>query len=249
MGSSEFALRGRKLTVRIAANGLDALPHARSSSWVPGMSLDLEAAIAGPPPGARQVFVLHDVFGFEFAEIASVVGRSESACRQLAVRARRHMEDGRPRFDADREESEALAQRFFDAFEAGNIEGVRELLAADVQVIGDGGGKAPVWGKGIVGAGPVSRILVDMQTSSRQIGATFEPHEVNGQPGAIFRDRDGKVITTWTIDVIDGRIQTIRAVLNPDKLGHIGPVADAWAVLREASTIRTKRQARATSDC
>jgi RNA polymerase sigma-70 factor (ECF subfamily) len=71
-----------------------------------------------------------------------------------------------------------------------------------------------------------------------RIGVVLEPHEVNGQPGAIFRDRDGKVLTTWALDVLDGRIQAIRSVLNPDKLAHVGPVADAWAVLREANEAR-----------
>jgi RNA polymerase sigma-70 factor, ECF subfamily len=71
-----------------------------------------------------------------------------------------------------------------------------------------------------------------------RIGVEVEPHEVNGQPGAIFRDRDNKVLNTWTLDVLDGRIQTIRSVQNPDKLGHVGPVADAWAVRREANQAR-----------
>jgi RNA polymerase sigma-70 factor (ECF subfamily) len=66
----------------------------------------------------------------------------------------------------------------------------------------------------------------------------LEPHEVNGQPGAIFRDRDNNVLNTWALDVLDGRIQTIRTVINPDKLGHVGPVADAWAVIREANRAR-----------
>jgi RNA polymerase sigma-70 factor, ECF subfamily len=65
-----------------------------------------------------------------------------------------------------------------------------------------------------------------------------EPHEVNGQPGAIFRDRDNNFLNTWALDVLDGRIQTIRTVINPDKLGHVGPVADAWAVIREANRAR-----------
>ena len=71
-----------------------------------------------------------------------------------------------------------------------------------------------------------------------RIDVTLEPREVNGQPGAIFRDRDNKVLGTWTLDVIDGQIQTIRSVSNPDKLGHMGPVADAWAVAREANQAR-----------
>ena len=71
-----------------------------------------------------------------------------------------------------------------------------------------------------------------------RIGGVVESHEVNGQPGAIFRDQDGKVVNTWALDILDGQIQTIRSVINPDKLGHVGPVADAWAVIREANQAR-----------
>jgi RNA polymerase sigma-70 factor (ECF subfamily) len=148
------------------------------------------------------------------------------------------MDAGRPRFEADRREREALADRFFDAFREGDVDGLRELLAADVQMVGDGGGKAPQWARGVIGADNVARVLVAMAVPMLRIGVVVEPHEVNGQPGAIFRDRDDKVLTTWTLDVLDGRIQAIRSVLNPDKLAHVGPVADAWAVLREANEAR-----------
>ena len=81
----------------------------------------------------------------------------------------------------------------------------------------------------------MARVPAAMSDPFRRIGVVFERHEVNGQPGAIFRDREGKVLTIWAIDVLDWRIQTLRSVLNPDKLGHLGPVADAWAVNREAN--------------
>ena len=179
--------------------------------------------------------MLREVFGFSFPEVASAVGRSEAACRQLAVRARRHMDEGRPRFEADRREREELATRFFDALREGDVEGLRELLAADVQMIGDGGGKAPQFAKAVVGAEKVARVLAAAFPLLVRIGVAVEPHEVNGQPGAIIRDRDNKVLNTMTLDVLDGRIQTIRSVINPDKLGHVGPVADIWAVLHEAN--------------
>jgi RNA polymerase sigma-70 factor, ECF subfamily len=193
-------------------------------------------------PLERAVFVLRDVFAFDFSEIASAVGRSEDACRQLAVRARRHMEAGRPRFDADRREREELAARFFDALREGDIDGLRELLAADVQMTADSGGKAPQWGKGAFGAEHVARMLGSFFPWLSEIDVTFEQHELNGQPGAIFRDREGRVLNTWTVDVLDGRIQAIRTMLNPEKLGHVGPVADAWALLREATDARRSRE-------
>ncbi|MER7334641.1 MULTISPECIES: RNA polymerase sigma-70 factor [unclassified Micromonospora] len=189
-------------------------------------------------PLERAVFVLREVFGFGFGEVASAVGRSEAACRQLAVRARRHMDAGRARFAADRGERKELAGRFFDAFREGDLDGLRNLLAADVRMVGDGGGKAPLWGAGVFGAENVARVLAAIVAPFIRIGGSVEPHEVNGQPGAIFRDRDGKVVNTLALDILDGQIHTIRAVINPDKLGHLGPVADAWAIVREANQAR-----------
>jgi RNA polymerase sigma-70 factor (ECF subfamily) len=189
-------------------------------------------------PLERAVFVLREVFGFGFPEVASAVGRSEVACRQLAVRARRHMDEGRPRFDVDRRQREELAGRFFDALREGDVDGLQELLAPDVQLVGDGGGKAPALARTINGAGKVARVLTSFFPWLVRINVSSEPHEVNGQPGAIFRDRDNKVLATLTLDVLDGQIQTIRSVTNPDKLVHVGPVADAWAVAREVNQAR-----------
>ena len=84
----------------------------------------------------------------------------------------------------------------------------------------------------------VARLLSTILPAMLAVEITFEPHEVNGQPGAIFRDHDGRVLNTWTLDVVDGRIQAIRNVLNPDKLRHVGPVADAWPLLRQASELQ-----------
>src|SRR4051812_47847684 len=184
-------------------------------------------------PEQRAVFVLHDVFAFPFAEIAEVVGKSEAACRQLASRARKLMDEGRPRFDVDRREREELAGRFFDALTVGDVDRLRELLAADVEVYGDGGGKAPQWMRVIVGLDNAARMFAGLGQRFAGSGLQVEPHEVNGQPGAVLRDASGKVINVMSLDVLGGRIQVIRSVINPDKLQHIGPVADAWALMRD----------------
>ena len=189
-------------------------------------------------PLERAVFVLREVFDYGFPEIASAVGRSEDACRQLAVRARRHMNAGRPRFEADRKERAELADRFFEALREGDVLGLQQLLAADVSMVGDGGGKAPQLARAIAGADKVARLLAAVFPELARIGLTTEPREINGQPGAIFRDRDGKVLQTMVLDVLDGQIQAIRLVVNPDKLGHVGPVADAWSVSRELKKSR-----------
>jgi RNA polymerase sigma-70 factor (ECF subfamily) len=210
----------------------------RSAELADSLSMAALVLLERLSPLERAVFVLREVFGFGFPEIAAAVQRSEAACRQLAVRARAHMEAGRPRFEADRREREELAARFFDAVRDGDVEALRELLAADAQMVGDSGGRAPQWGSGIFGGDRVARVLAALAGPFTRIGGTVEERRVNGQPGAIFRDRDGRVLNTWTIDVQDGRIQAIRAVLNPDKLGHLGPVADAWAVLRETNLAR-----------
>ncbi|TWD82659.1 RNA polymerase sigma-70 factor (ECF subfamily) [Kribbella amoyensis] len=189
-------------------------------------------------PLERAVFVLREVFAFTFPEVAAAVGRSEAACRQLAVRARRHMDAGRPRFEADRVERTELAGRFLDAFRDGDVDGLTALLAADVQLVGDGGGKAPQWADRFLGVDRVSWVLAELVSLFGGLGARVEPHEVNGQPGAIFRDRDGKVLSTWALDIVDGQVQTIRTVSNPDKLRHVGPVADPLAAFREAYELR-----------
>jgi RNA polymerase sigma-70 factor (ECF subfamily) len=210
----------------------------RSAELADSLSMAALLLLERLTPLERAVFVLREVFGFSFPEIASAVGRSEAACRQLAVRARGHMDAGRPRFEADRREREELAGRFFGAFREGDVDGLRELLAADVHMVGDGGGKAPQWARPIIGAEHVARVLAAIVSPLVRIGGVVEPHEVNGQPGAIIRARDGKVVNILALDIFGGQIQTIRSVINPDKLGHVGPVADAWAILREASQAR-----------
>ncbi|MFG2498631.1 RNA polymerase sigma-70 factor [Streptomyces sp. NPDC048441] len=216
---------------------------ARATELADSVSMAALLLLERLSPLERAVFVLRDVFAFGYDDIAAAVERSEPSCRQLLVRARRHMEAGRPRFATDRRERQELATRFFDALmKDGNVGGLRDLLAADVRLVGDGGGKAPQLAKALLGAENVARVLAAVFPRMFRIDVSSEPCDVNGQSGAILRDRDGKVLHTLAFDVFDGRIQTIRAVINPDKLGHLGPVADAWAVDRELKQAARERR-------
>lgn len=214
---------------------------ARSAELADSVSVAALLLLERLSPLERSVFVLRDVFAFGFDEVAAAVGRSEAACRQLLVRARRHMEAGRPRFEADGREREELATRFFAALRDGDVGALESLLAADVQLVGDGGGKAPQLAKAVIGAGNVARLLAAVFPRMARMDVTFEPHEVNGRPGAVFRAPDGGILHTLALEVLDGRIRAIRAVINPDKLGHLGPVADAWAIDREMKRARRQR--------
>ncbi|MBI5104973.1 MAG: RNA polymerase sigma-70 factor [Solirubrobacterales bacterium] len=184
-------------------------------------------------PVERAVFLLHDVFGYGYGEVAEVVGKTEANCRQLASRARRRVEEGRPRFEATREARDALARRFFAAVADGDLDGLVALLADDVVVYGDGGGKVPQWSTPITGVDRVGRLLAGLGRKLPPYGARIEVREVNGQPGVVVRDRDGRVINVFAVDVAGGRVHAVRSVINPDKLRHLGEVADVWALLRE----------------
>jgi RNA polymerase sigma-70 factor, ECF subfamily len=211
---------------------------ARSAELADSLSMAALLLLERLSPLERAVFVLREVFAYDFADVAAAVGRSEAACRQLLVRARHHIESRRPRFEVDRQARDVLAARFFDAFRDGDVEGLRDVLAADVQLVGDAGGKAPALSRIVVGADKVARLLAAIFADLARVGATLEECEVNGQPGAILRDRAGRVAFTFALDLLGGQIQAIRSVGNPDKLRHLGPVADAWALHREVKQAR-----------
>ena len=211
---------------------------ARSAELADSVSMAALLLLERLSPLERAVFVLREVFAYDFADVAAAVGRSEAACRQLLVRARDHIASGRPRFDVDRQARDELATRFFDAIRDGDVEGLRDVLAADVQLVGDAGGKAPALSRIVVGVDKVARLLGAIFADLARVGATLERCEVNGQPGAILRDRDGRVAFTFALDLLGGQIQTVRSVGNPDKLRHLGPVADAWALHREVKQAR-----------
>jgi len=173
------------------------------------------------------------VFDEPYDRIAEIVGTSEQNARQLATRARRHVEERRPRFEASREQHEALATRFFAAAEEGDLQGLEELLAHDVVLHGDGGGKAPALAHAVHGRAKVARTLMaGLRLATRLGGITTRREEVNGQPGALIFDRDGRLISVMILDVAEGQIQGVSSIVNPDKLRHLGPVSDLRALLR-----------------
>ena len=184
-------------------------------------------------PVERAVFLLHDVFGYGYGEVAAIVGKSEANARQLAARARRHLESRKRRFEASRQEQQELAERFFAAVADGDVDRLVQMLAADVVVQGDGGGKAPQWMRPIVGVEKVSRLLAAVGRAMSERGITMRLREINGQPGALVLDPDGRIVNVYVLDVADGAVQAVRSVINPDKLRHLGPVADVRAMARE----------------
>jgi RNA polymerase sigma-70 factor (ECF subfamily) len=192
-------------------------------------------------PVERAVFLLHDVFDYGYDEIAAIVGKSEANCRQLAARARRHVKAEKPRFDASGEQRDELAARFFAAFSEGDLDGLVGMLADDVVAYGDGGGKAPQWATPIFGVQRVARVFVAMGRELHEHRVTIELTHVNGQPGATLRTPDGQLVNIFCLDIADGRVQTIRSVINPDKLRHLGQVADVRGMRKKARAERARR--------
>jgi RNA polymerase sigma-70 factor (ECF subfamily) len=139
----------------------------------------------------------------------------------------------RPRFTTTREQQHELAQRFFAAAQQGDLAGLESLLAHDVQLTGDGGGKAPSLARSQRGRSRVAHTLTNwLRVLARLPGMEVRPVEVNGQPGALFLDDEERLLAVWGLEITDGRIAGIRAVVNPDKLAHLGPVGDAKALMR-----------------
>jgi RNA polymerase sigma-70 factor (ECF subfamily) len=208
----------------------DAARHAEDAD---SLSMAFLLLLERLSPVERAVFLLHDVFDYGYDEIAAIIGKSEANCRQLAVRARRHVDEHKPRFEASRRERDRLAGRFFNAVEDGDMNGLIDLLAADVVVYGDGGGHSPSWRRPIFGRDKVARLMLGLGRHTRGLGGTIRRTAINGQPGVLFVDPSGRLMYVLTVDIADGVVQTIRGVINPDKLRHLGPLAEVRALLRE----------------
>ena len=194
------------------------------------LSLAFLVLLESLSPLERAVFLLHDVFGYSHAEIAGVVDKSVDNCRQIARRARQAVDAGRPRFDPSEEERRAVAERFFMALN-GDASDIAAVLSEDVVLHGDGGGKVPALAHALHGAARVGRTFANWVKQGTRVGATIDPAVVNGQPGAVFRAPGGEVVSVLMLKVTDGRVSEIFSVVNPDKLQHLGEVADAASLL------------------
>jgi len=212
---------------------------AERAERVDSLSMSFLLLLERLTPVERAVFLLHDVFDYDFEEVGRIVRRTPATCRQHAVRARRFIADNRPRFDASEADRNELVGRFYAAAVDGNVDGLIELLAEDVIVHGDGGGKVPQWSQPIVGPDMVARMFATLGRQMRRLGASPERRQINGQPGLIFRGPHGGVFSVMSFEVADGRIATIRSVVNPDKLRHVGPVESLRDVLDEAGPARS----------
>lgn len=185
------------------------------------VTLPLMLALERLSPLERAAFLLHDVFGLDFDEIAKTIQRDAAACRQLATRARKHVREERPRFQVDRERGIELAQAFFTASRSGDMNALGTMLAADVHMHADGGGKRPAFPKPIFGFTDVMEIHEKLASYFRANGSTLvRTTFINGLPGFISLESDGQIQTT-ALDIEDGKIAAIYVVRNPDKLQHL----------------------------
>jgi RNA polymerase sigma-70 factor (ECF subfamily) len=185
------------------------------------LSLAFLVLLESLSPVERAVFLLREVFGYDYAEIARSVDKSEANCRQIFARARRHIDQGRPRFEASRRQGTELTERFLAALSGGDIEEFIDLLAPDVAMYGDGGGKAPAVRTPIHGREQVARLLRGLARQAEKWIAEVRPAQVNGQPGVIAYDHDGNLFAVMAFEHADGQVQAIRSQINPDKLRHL----------------------------
>jgi RNA polymerase sigma-70 factor (ECF subfamily) len=205
---------------------------ARQAEIADSLSLAFLVVLESLSPEQRAVLLLRDAFDYPYDEIARIVGKSEDNTRQLAARARRHVEERRPRFEASNEQRDELARRFFAAAEEGDLGALEALLADDVVLHGDGGGKVPALARSLHGRSRVARTLMAWSRQRKRVpGMAVRPVGVNGRPGAVVLDAEGRLIGVMALDIAGGHVQGVSSIVNPDKLRHIGPVGDFRALL------------------
>jgi RNA polymerase sigma-70 factor (ECF subfamily) len=177
-------------------------------------------------PVERAVFLLREVFDYSYENIAQVVGKREANCRQIFGRARQHLSSRQARREASTEEGEALVRSFLAAARDGDLDQLVDLLAADVVFSGDGGGKATAVARPLCGRDQVAAFVLALFADVSSHGVTIEPAFVNGGFGVIAHDSQGRIVSVVSIEIGDGVIQSVRSVVNPDKLQHLGAVSD-----------------------
>jgi len=205
---------------------------ARAAEMADSLSLAFLVLLEALSPEQRAALLLRDVFDYGYAEIAEIVGTSEANARQLATRARRHVDERRPRFEAERGQRDELARRFFAATRDGDLAGLEALLAEDVVLRGDGGGKVRALARSLHGRARVAKTLLAWARVGRRAGgASMRPVQVNGQPGALLFDGAGALISVMALNIADGQIQGVSSIVNPDKIAHVAAVGDLRALL------------------
>jgi RNA polymerase sigma-70 factor (TIGR02957 family) len=206
---------------------------ARHAEMADSLSLAMLVLLESLSPEQRAVLLLHDVFDYGYPDIAAILDKSDDNVRQLATRARRHVEQRRPRFQTTREQRDELARRFFRAAEQGDLGGLEALLASDVELTGDGGGKVPALERSLRGRNRVARTLIN-SVVARLPEVSLRLAEVNGGPGALYLDAQQRLIGVMALDIDGGQITSISSIVNPDKLAHLGPVGDFRSLLKSA---------------
>ena len=208
---------------------------ARHAEMADSLSLAMLVLLERLSPEQRAVLLLHEVFDYSYAEVAAILGKSQAGVRQLATRARRHLAQRRPRFQTTRQQRDELARRFFAAVEHGDLSGLEALLAHDVALTGDGGGKVPALARTLHGRSRVARMLLDWaRLAARAPGGSLRPVAVNGGPGALYLDAQQRLLAVVALEVAGGLVTSVHAILNPDKLTRLGPVGDFGSLLGSA---------------
>lgn len=224
----------RRTVTRLCLDQLKSARHQRETyvgPWLPDpvvedheeedVTLPLMLALERLSPLERAAFLLHDVFGLGFEEVAATIRRDPDACRQLATRARTHVREARPRFKVERRRGLELAEAFFAASRSGDMTTLGGMLAADVSVHADGGGKRSAATEPIIGFDAVMKLHGHLAAQFQKNGSKFvRAVFVNGLPGFITLESDGELQTT-ALEIEDGKIAAIYVVRNPDKLKHL----------------------------